>query len=130
MTLEGSFDIVKVFVSRREELIMPMECLAMRCKLPLARLLNIFTYAGACCNDGERISIEDALGLMAWNGEVEEAEQYRKQQAFKKSYKLISMVQDNCALEGRCVDKETFMETVKETGQNILDDPYALWTPL
>ena len=126
------------FERRRQELNMPVECLAMRSGLRVDRVSRIL-------DDGEIFFVDDdepnfvfepdmnaiatALGLTR-DGAPMPADEYCKEQARLKAEKLTSLVQGTSALEGQGVDAATYEEIVTSNTTAMLFSPHRLWTPL
>jgi len=108
---------MRSFLRRLDALRMPVECLAVRCKLDVKRVEEWFSMC-------------DAIGVGPLRPPTTPAE-YRRLQATAKALKICSLTQVSSALEGQALIQTQFDKMVANTAATLLvdEDQAKLWWP-
>src|SRR5580700_6511493 len=119
---------------RRHQLRMSKAAVAKRSGVPLAtverilsgrekspRIENVDAIAAA-------LGVEVTLGASRRLNELKTAQEYRRDQAFKKAKRIVGHVQGTMGLEAQAVDQKTLNDLVEQTVSELLaGPPRKLW---
>ena len=119
---------IKGLNARRKRLGMTYQVLAARSGVSIATVQRILSCENDQANFSNVVAVANALGMITNFIESVSDNDFREQQAQKKSKGLISLLQGSSGLEGQAVDDQTLADMVQQTVHELLAGPKRkLW---
>ena len=119
---------IKGLNARRKRLGMTYQVLAARSGVSIATVQRILSCENDQASFSNVVAVANALGMITNFIESVSDNDFREQQAQKKSKGLISLLQGSSGLEGQAVDDQTLADMVQQTVHELLAGPKRkLW---